>query len=127
VVLQAGKSERTARRLGYWSGYYSQALVTRVGKIALRVPQDRQGRFRTDLLERYQSSEKALCGGHDGDVFTRGLQSNVKIITEELWGARVQFVTISRIVQQLDEDLDKFARRRPEEPYPYLILDARCI
>jgi transposase-like protein len=86
VVLQAGKSERTARRLGYWSGYYSQALVTRVGKIALRVPQDRQGRFRTDLLERYQSSEKSLCGGHDGDVFTRGLQPNVKIITEELWG-----------------------------------------
>jgi transposase-like protein len=44
-VLQAGKGERTASRLGYRSGYYSRALVTRVGKIALRVPQDRQGRF----------------------------------------------------------------------------------
>jgi transposase-like protein len=43
-ALQAGKSERTTSRLGYRSSYYSRTLVTRVGKIALRVPQDRQGR-----------------------------------------------------------------------------------
>jgi putative transposase len=59
-VFQAGKSERTTTRLGYRSGYYSRTLVTRVGKIALRVPQDRQGRFRTEVFERYQRSEKAL-------------------------------------------------------------------
>jgi putative transposase len=59
-ALQAGKSERTASRLGYRSGYYSRTLVTRIGKIGLRVPQDRQGRFRTEVFERYQRSEKAL-------------------------------------------------------------------
>jgi transposase-like protein len=32
---------------------------------------------------------------------------------------------LTRIMQQLDAELDKFARRRLEEPYPYLILDAR--
>ena len=32
---------------------------------------------------------------------------------------------ISRIVQKFDEELEKFAQRRLEEPYPYLILDAR--
>jgi transposase-like protein len=41
-ALQAGKGERTASRLGYRSGHYSRTLVTRVGKIALQVPQDRQ-------------------------------------------------------------------------------------
>jgi putative transposase len=35
-------------------------LVTRVGHIELRVPQDRQGRFSTEVFERYQRSEKAL-------------------------------------------------------------------
>jgi putative transposase len=35
--------------------------VTRVGKVELRVPQDRQGRFRTEVFERYQRSEKALA------------------------------------------------------------------
>ena len=47
-------------RLGYRSGYYERALVTRVGRLELRVPQDRDGRFSTALFERYQRSEKAL-------------------------------------------------------------------
>jgi len=51
-ALQAEKSERTANRLGYRSGYYPRTLVTRVGKIELRVPQDRQGRLRTEVFER---------------------------------------------------------------------------
>ncbi len=59
-ALQAGKSERTETRLGYRAGYYNRTLVTRVGKVELRVPQDRQGRFRTEVFERYQRSEKAL-------------------------------------------------------------------
>ena len=59
-ALAAQKSERTPDRLGYRSGYYPRTLITRVGKIELRVPQDRQGRFRTEVFERYQRSEKAL-------------------------------------------------------------------
>jgi putative transposase len=124
-ALQAGKSERTAGRLGYRSGYYSRTLVTRVGKIALRVPQDRQGRFRTEVFERYQRSEKALVAAMM-EMYLQGVSTRkVKTITEELCGHEFSSSTISRIVQQLDEELGRFARRRLEEPYPYLILDAR--
>jgi len=59
-ALLAGKGERTTGRLGYRSGHYTRSLVTRVGKLELRVPQDRQGRFSTELFARYQRSEKAL-------------------------------------------------------------------
>jgi putative transposase len=124
-ALQAGKSERTTSRLGYRSGYYSRTLVTRVGKIALRVPQDRQGRFRTEVFERYQRSEKALVAAMM-EMYLQGVSTRkVKTITEELCGHEFSSSTISRVVQQLDAELDKFARRRLEEPYPYLILDAR--
>jgi putative transposase len=58
--LGASKGERTEGRLGYRSGYYTRGLVTRLGKIELRVPQDRQGRFSTELFECYQRSDKAL-------------------------------------------------------------------
>ena len=37
-TLGAEKSERTAGRLGYRSGYYGRTLVTRIGKLELRVP-----------------------------------------------------------------------------------------
>ena len=42
-TVGARKGERTGGRTGYRSGYYSRGLVTRVGKLELRVPQDRQG------------------------------------------------------------------------------------
>jgi transposase-like protein len=58
--LGAGKHERTEGRLGYRSGYYRRRLTMRVGTVALRVPQDRAGRFSTQVFEQYQRSEKAL-------------------------------------------------------------------
>ena len=56
-ALGAEKGERSSNRVGYRSGYYGRTLVTRVGKLELRVPQDRQGRFRTEIFERYQRRE----------------------------------------------------------------------
>jgi putative transposase len=124
-ALQASKGERTASRLGYRAGYYNRMLVTRVGHIELRVPQDRQGRFRTEVFERYQRSEKALVAAML-EMYVQGVSTRkVKTITEELCGHEFSSSTISRIVQKLDEELERFARRRLEEPYPYLILDAR--
>jgi putative transposase len=124
-ALQAGKSERSEQRIGYRSGYYGRTLVTRVGKIELRVPQDRQGRFRTEVFERYQRSEKALVAAMV-EMYVQGVSTRkVKSITEELCGHEFSSSSVSRIVKTLDEELEKFAQRRLEEPYPYVILDAR--
>ena len=124
-AIGAEKGERTADRLGYRSGYYSRSLMTRVGKLELRVPQDRQGRFRTEVFERYQRSEKALVGAL-AEMYVQGVSTRkVKAITEELCGHEFSASSISRINQSLDEELEKFARRPLEEEYPYLILDAR--
>lgn len=124
-ALGAEKSERTPNRLGYRSGHYGRTLVTRVGKLELRVPQDRQGRFRTEVFERYQRSEKALVSALT-EMYVQGVSTRkVKAITEELCGHEFSASTISRMNQQLDQELEKFAGRRLEEAYPYLILDAR--
>jgi putative transposase len=48
-AVGAGKGERREGRLDYRSGYYKRGLITRLGKIELRVPQDRQGRFSREL------------------------------------------------------------------------------
>lgn len=124
-ALGAGKGERTASRQGYRSGYYGRSLVTRVGKLELRVPQDRQGRFRTEIFERYQRSEKALVAALS-EMYVQGVSTRkVKAVTEELCGHEFSAATISRMNQNLDEELKKFAGRRLDEAYPYLILDAR--
>jgi putative transposase len=124
-AVGAQKGERTVTRLGYRSGYYSRTLITRVGKLELRIPQDRQGRFLTEVFERYQRSEKALVAAL-AEMYVQGVSTRkVKAITEELCGHEFSASTISRINEHLDEELAKFAGRRLEEEYPYLVLDAR--
>jgi len=124
-ALQAEKGERTAARLGYRSGYYTRTLVTRVGKLELRVPQDRDGRFSTELFERYQRSEQALVATL-AEMYVQGVSTRkVKAITEELCGHSFSASAISSINKRLDDSLAQFASRRLEEAFPYLILDAR--
>jgi transposase-like protein len=124
-AVGAEKGERTAARLGYRSGYYTRTLVTRVGKLELRVPQDRDGRFSTELFERYQRSEQALVATL-AEMYVQGVSTRkVKAITEELCGHSFSASAISAINKRLDESLDAFANRPLAEPFPYLILDAR--
>ncbi|TRC83306.1 IS256 family transposase [Mesorhizobium sp. WSM4303] len=124
-ALGASKSERTPERLGYRSGYYGRTLVTRVGKLELRVPQDRQGRFSTELFERYQRSERALVATL-AEMYVQGVSTRkVKAITEELCGHAFSASSISAINKRLDESLKAFAERPLHEPFAYLILDAR--
>ncbi|MER9210424.1 transposase, partial [Mesorhizobium sp. M0771] len=123
-ALGASKGERTPERLGYRSGYYGRTLVTRVGKLELRVPQDRAGHFSTELFERYQRSERALVATL-AEMYVQGVSTRkVKAITEELCGHAFSASSISAINKRLDESLKAFAER-PQEPFPYLILDAR--
>jgi transposase-like protein len=124
-LLGAEKGERTASREGYRSGYYTRSLVTRVGKLKLRVPQDRQGRFSTEVFDRYQRSEKALVSAM-AEMYIQGVSTRkVKAITEELCGHAFSASTVSRINKKLDTQLAQFAKRRLEESYPFLVLDAR--
>lgn len=124
-ALGAGKSERTPERLGYRSGYYGRTLVTRVGKLELRVPQDRAGRFSTELFERYQRSERALVATL-AEMYVQGVSTRkVKAVTEELCGHAFSASSISAINKRLDESLKAFAERPLEEPFPYVIMDAR--
>ncbi len=124
-ALGAAKGERTEERKGYRSGYYERTLITRVGKLELRVPQDRAGRFPTELFERYQRSEKALVSAL-AEMYVQGVSTRkVKAITEELCGHAFSASSISAINKSLDASLEKFAKRRLEEAYPYVIVDAR--
>jgi Transposase, Mutator family len=110
-VLGAEKGERAAGRQGYRSGFYGRTLITRVGKLELRVPQDRTGRFSTELFERYQRSERALVAAL-AEMYVQGVSTRkVKAMTEELCGHSFF--------------LAQFATRPLVEAFPYLILDAR--
>jgi transposase-like protein len=124
-ALGAAKGERSDCRLGYRSGHYPRKLITRAGTLELRVPQDRQGRFSTEIFSRYQRSEKALVAALI-EMYVQGVSTRkIKAVSEELCGHEFSASTISELNTRLDDELEKFARQRLEGEYPYLILDAR--
>lgn len=91
--LGAARDERGEGRTGHRNGYKPRTLTTRVGTLTLRVPQDREGTFSTELFARYQRSEQALVttlmemdsargldpergGDHGGTVWDEHLQES---------------------------------------------------
>ena len=119
--LGAGPGERTESRIGYRAGYYGRSLVTRIGKLELRIPRDRGGEFSTALFERYARSEKALVAAL-AEMYVQGVSTRkVKAITEELCGHSFSASAINAINRGLDEAL---ALTRTEKP-PDFELSAR--
>lgn len=124
--LGAAPYERSERRRGYRNGYKPRQLTTRVGTLELRVPQDRDGSFSTELFGRYQRSEQALVLSLM-EMYLQGVSTRkVAAITEQLCGTRVSKSQVSALTQQLDEGLQAW-RERPltADAYPYLTVDAR--
>jgi putative transposase len=123
--LQAEPHERTEERAGYRNGYKPRTLTTRLGRMELMVPKDREGRFQTELFERYQRSEKALMLSLV-EMYVHGVSTRkVKAITEALCGLDISKSQVSRLAQGLDEEIHTWRFRKLEKEYPYLVVDAR--
>jgi transposase-like protein len=124
ALLGAGPHERTPERRGYRNGHSPRALKTRVGTIELEVPRDREGRFQTQVFERYQRSEKALLLAI-AEMYVQGVSTRkVKEITEALCGLEVSRSQVSELAKDLDGEIAAWRMRPLEQPYPYLVVDA---
>lgn len=124
--LRARKYERSRERKGHRNGYKPRQLKTRVGTLELQVPQVRESRFQTKLFGRYQRQEAALMTTI-AEMYYQGVSTRrVAMIMEELGGFEVSSTTVSRVAQELDEQLEQIrSRRLDEKPFPYLMIDAR--
>jgi transposase-like protein len=122
--LGAEPEEHTDDRRGYRNGSYERKLTTRVGTIELEVPRDREGTFQTALFQRYQRSEKALVLTLMQMVVQGVSTRRVKDITTELCGREFSSSTVSRLAEDLGEQVQAWAERPLEQDYPFLVLDA---
>lgn len=124
AFLNAEPYTRTEERRGYRNGYKPRVLKTRVGRLELMVPKDREGRFQTELFEKYQRSEKALVLAI-AEMYVQGVSTRkVKKITEELCGLEISKSQVSTLAQGLDEEIHAWRKRPIEKRYPYLVVDA---
>lgn len=125
AFLGAAPHERAAARRGVRNGTRPRALVTRVGRITLRVPRDRASLFEPTTFARYQRHEQALIALL-AECYLQGVSTRkVRRVVETLCGERVSASLVSAATKRLDATLATWrARRLDAQPMPYLIVDA---
>ena len=126
--LQALPHQRTEARIGYANGFKPKSLNSRLGKLALEVPQVRglpDGEsFYPKALEKGSRSERALKLAV-AEMYVNGVSTRkVQKVTKALCGLNVTSSQVSRATAELDKHLSAW-RERPLERILYLMLDAR--
>lgn len=123
----AGPHERTDERRGHRNGYKPRTFQTRVGELALQVPQVRACEpYHPSMFARWQRSERALLVAC-AEMYFQGVSTrNVREVLEAMCEGEISSTTVSRVAQELDEKLLTFRHRRLDgAEYPYLHIDAR--
>ena len=90
-ALAAEKSERTAGRLGYRSGYYGRALITRIGKNRTAGAAGSAGPIPDRSVRAVPAERESAGDGHDGNVLTGRVHAQSKGSDRRALRARVQF------------------------------------
>ena len=124
-ILQAAAYERTPARKGHANGYKPKNVKSRLGNLALQVPQVRGGvPFYPSALEKGERSERALKLAM-AEMYIKGVTTRkVSGVLEKLCGLEFSSMDVSRASKLLDEELGQW-RNRTLGPVEYLILDAR--
>ena len=123
--LGAAAHERTPERRGVRNGTRARRLVTRVGRLVLRVPRDRASLFEPTVFARYQRHEQALIAVL-AECYLQGVSTRkVRRVVETLCGERVSASLVSAATRRLDTALAAWrARRLDAHAMPYLIVYA---
>jgi transposase-like protein len=123
----AAPHERSDARRGHRNGTKPRAVATRVGELALAVPQVRGCEpYHPSMFHRWQRSERALLVAC-GEMYFQGVSTrNVRDVLEAMCGGDVSAMTVSRVAQEVDDKLSAFRDRRLDAAaYPYVMVDAR--
>jgi putative transposase len=123
--IGASKHERSEDRNDYRNGTRDRPLVTRIGKLTLKVPRHRNVPFVTMIFDQYQRNEAALLTTMM-DMVVQGVSTRkVTNVVEELCGTSFSKSTVSELCRRLDESIKQFKNRPLKDPYPFVITDAK--
>lgn len=99
--------ECNPQRTGYRNGSYSRDLATASGQIQdLQVPRDREGKFHTQLFDRYSRYEEQVAEGLT-QMFVSGTSTHkVGEVAHTLMGVTPSASAVSRLNQTLTEQFE---------------------
>ena len=122
--LGYSKNERTDNE-NYRNGYYPERTVsTEMGDIPIKVPRDRNGEINSDLVPKYSRT----VNGFDEKViamYALGLSDkDIQEQIKDIFGCNLSPDMISDITDKIIPEIQEWKKRRLEEVYPIIFIDA---
>ena len=106
------------------NGHNRKRVLTGTGSVELAVPRDREGRFEPQLVEKWARrlpgfDEKVIS------LYARGMTTReIRAHVEELYGVTVSRELISKVTDEIHEELREWRSRPLEAVYPIVYFDA---
>ena len=122
--LGAAWGECTPERKGYRNGTYTRDLATSSGPLEnLHVPRDREGKFHTEVFDRYSRYEPEVAEGLT-QMFVAGVSTQkVGDVAQTLMGVAPSASTVSRLNRTLTEQFEVWRERPLLAHYRIVYLD----
>ena len=106
------------------NGHNRKRVLTGSGSMEVAVPRDRQGRFEPQLIEKWvrrlPGFDEKVISMYGGGMTTREIRAHV----EELYGVTVSRELISKVTDEIHEELREWRSRPLEAVYPIVYFDA---
>jgi putative transposase len=126
VAQQAGvpRYARSSTRRAHRNGYRQRSLKTRYGELELLKPQLREIPFETKIFARYARTEKALVNAIV-ESYLQGVSTRkIEAVVSCLGVSQVSASYVSKVAQELDEQVKSFLENPIDSHIPYLFVDA---
>jgi len=106
------------------NGHYQRTFAVKgIGRLNVKVPRDRQGKYQTKVLEPYKRNEASL----EEDIailYLLGQSTrSLALISERLLGTKISASKVSECSGRLIESVEKWRSRPLTETFKYLYLD----
>ena len=109
------------------NGSFKKSLATENGQLELEVPRDRKGNFEPVIVKKKQSR----IDGLDDKIislYAKGMSlSDIKIQMQELYGAEISESLISRITDDVIDEVKLWQGRALESVYPIVFFDCLVV
>lgn len=123
--LGRGRYQRSKGESNHRNGSYNRRYTLKsIGEVSVKVPRDREGRFKTEVLPRSKQYEdelrRDLCVMFLSGISTRTLS----MMSERLIGRKVSAQEVSKSSKDLKEAVEQWRERDlSQEPIKYLFVD----
>jgi putative transposase len=108
----------------YRNGFYQRTFaVKNLGELSLRIPRDRLGEYKTNVLPRYDRIDPQIKSDAVLMYFLGMSTRSLSLVSERLFGRKISHSLLSEHSAELHEKVEGWRTRAITEEFKYLYVD----